>query len=46
MVEPNLTHPEYWLDDDEEHESCAELNGANGDCPINRDTCRGCRWNK
>jgi hypothetical protein len=26
--------------------TCAETNGLNGDCPISRTTCRGCRYNK
>ena len=34
--------------DDERPETanCAEINGENGDCPLDRKTCRGCRYNK
>lgn len=26
--------------------TCAETNGANGDCPIGRTSCRGCNYQK
>lgn len=25
--------------------SCAKINGENGDCPLNRKTCSGCKYN-
>lgn len=44
---PSLVPPEYWMDNDEdEHDDCATVNGANGDCPLGRDTCRSCRFNR
>jgi hypothetical protein len=33
-------------DEREDAPTCAETNGANGDCPIGRTTCRGCNYQK
>ena len=30
---------------EKEDESCAKINGENGDCPLSRKTCRGCKYN-
>jgi hypothetical protein len=31
---------------DQDEPTCAETNGANGDCPIGRTSCQGCQYNK
>ena len=31
--------------DNETEKTCAEINGENGDCPLNRKTCSGCKYN-
>lgn len=31
---------------DDEEESCVKVNGEQGDCPLDRATCRGCRYNE
>lgn len=44
MREPCLDPPDYW--DDEDGPDCATENGENGNCPLDRTTCRGCRYNR
>ena len=41
----NLPGGPGYQENESENESCAKINGANGNCPLDRKTCSGCRYN-
>jgi hypothetical protein len=44
MSEPSLIDTEYWKSEDDPFD-CVKENGENGNCPLNRKSCHGCRYN-